>query len=130
MTEISTLNVTTPVRTHIRRLSGIAERHQAQILLLEEEMQEIKAVNAQRKVRQGGKRIILKGTPVASTEAIEKALREAERVTKAKKKTQRKGTKKQVIPSEDEMENSDDDDDDALEPSELEMLDCIEVAES
>jgi hypothetical protein len=130
MTEISTLNVTTPVWTHIRRLSGIAERHQAQILLLEEEMQEIKAVNAQRKVRQGGKRIILKGTPVASTEAVEKALREAERVTKAKKKTQRKGTKKQVIPSEDEMENSDDDDADALEPSELEMLDCIEVAES
>jgi hypothetical protein len=61
---------------------------------------------------------------------MEKVLWKAERVTKAKKKTQWKGTKKQVILSEDEMENSADDDTDALEPSELEMLDCIEVAKS
>jgi hypothetical protein len=110
-------------------LSGIAERYQAQIVILEEEMKAIKAVKAQRKAREGGKRIILKGNPVASTEAVEKALREAERATKAKKKTQRKGSKKQVIPSEDEMEDSANDDDDPLEPLELEMLDCIEVAE-
>ena len=128
MTEISILNIATPVRTHIRRLSGIAERHQAQILLLEEEMKEIKAVNAKRKAREGGKRLVLKGTPVASTEDVERALRAAESTTKAKKNTQRKGSKKQVIPSEDEMEDSMDDDHDALQPLECEMLDCIEVA--
>jgi len=55
MTEIFTLNVATPVLTHIRRLNGIAERHQAQRFLLEEEMQEIKVVNAQQKARKGGK---------------------------------------------------------------------------
>jgi hypothetical protein len=60
---------------------------------------------------------------------MERALQKVKRATKAKKKTQRTGSKKQIISSEDEMENSANDDDDTLEPLEVEILDCIEVAE-
>ena len=131
MTEISSQNIATPIQTHIRRLSGIAERHQAQLLLLEEEMQEVKAINARRKAREGGKRSVLKGTPVASTEAVRMALQKAEKATKDRKKPQQKKNKKHGILSKDEMDNSSEssaNDVDDLDHLELEMLDCIEVA--
>jgi len=75
-----------------------------------------------------GQVIIYIVIPVASTEAVRIALQKAEKVTKDKKKHQRKNGKKQSILSEDEMEDSSDNDVDASDHLELEMLDCMEVA--
>ena len=80
-----------------------------------------------------GKRHILKGKPVASTEAVEKALKELQEATdrKRKGKEKRKGkgkrAKKQVISSDDDIDSSTDVSSDIDEPLELNVFDCIEV---
>jgi hypothetical protein len=81
---------------------------------------------------EGGKRQILKNTPVTSTEEVEKALRKSEAATKAKKKgKKRKGKRapKHVVSSEDEASSSIDDSFDIERQTTPEILDCIEVAE-
>lgn len=127
LTEISTADISTPVKTHMRRLSGISERLQARVDILEVEVNEIKMVNAQRKERQCGKRLILKDTPVVSTEVVQKALAEAEKATKAKQKKKGRKCKQQTISSDEEEESSSDNSPDDLELLGPEVLDCIEV---
>jgi U3 small nucleolar ribonucleoprotein component len=76
--------------------------------------------------------MILKDTPVISTEGVEKLLREAEEATKTK--TKRKGKqrfkrgKKKAELNEEESETSTDDDIEDLDASRPELFDCIEVA--
>lgn len=133
LTEIANVAaVTTPYKTHIRRLCNFMEEIQAENVMLKVELQEVKEVNGHRKEREGGKHAILKNIPLASTEEVEKALRKAEAATN-KKKISKKGkgkrTKKQVVLSEDEIDSSTDDSSDVEEPLSPVLFDCIEVAE-
>ena len=98
-----------------------------EVKILEEEVTEIKEVNGKRKERASGKHLILKGTPVASTEAVHKAIADAERATKEKQKNKGKQPNRQTVVSEEEEESSLDDETDDLESLEHEMLECIEV---
>ena len=108
------------------------EEIQAENVMLKVELQEVKEVNGRRKEREGEKRAILKNTPLASTEEVEKALRKAEAATN-KKKLSKKGkgkrTKKQVVLHEDEIDSSTDDSSDIEEPLSPVLFDCIAVAE-
>ena len=108
------------------------EEYQVEKVMLKAELQEVKEIIGCRKEREGGKRKILKDTPVASTEEVVKALQKAKEGTngrkKAVKKTKQKGSKKQVESSEDEIESSTGDSSDILEPLGPHVFDCIEVA--
>ena len=127
LAEISVAEIATPVKTHMRRLSGITERLQARVDILEVEVNEIKMVNAKRKERQCGKRLILKNTPVVSTKTVQKALAEAEKATQAKQKKRGRKRKQQKISSDRDEENSSDESPDDLESLQPEVLECIEV---
>jgi hypothetical protein len=132
LNELAKTDITTPFKTHVRRLGHIRERYQAESLILKEELKDVKEVNGRRKAREKGKRMILKDTPVISTEGVEKLLREAEEATKAKAK--RKGKrrakrgKKKAESSEESSETSTDDDIEDLDALRPELFDCIEVA--
>ena len=54
--------------------------------MLKVELHEVKEINRHHKERDSGKHIVLKDTPVVSTEEVERALKKAEKVTKGKKK--------------------------------------------
>ena len=107
------------------------KRSQAEALMYKTELDDVKEINARRKERDSGKRHVLKDTPVASTERIERELRKHEEARNRKKKGKgiggRKRTKRQVVSSENEMDSSMDDISEAEEPLDLD-LDCIEVA--
>jgi hypothetical protein len=53
--KLSSTKVATPIRNHMRQLSGISERLQAQNTILQKVIRELKQVNEQRKERQSGK---------------------------------------------------------------------------
>ena len=80
--------------------------------------------------RESGKHHIVKMMPVASTETIEKALKECEEVTNRKRKGKGKGkpkhTKRQVVSIENDTD-SNIDSSDIKEHLDLEIFDCIEV---
>lgn len=59
----------------------------AENMILKIELQKSKDVLGSRKAREGGKRLVLKGQTVISTEEILKAIEEAELATENKKKT-------------------------------------------
>ena len=103
-------------------------------MLLKEELKDVKEVNGCRKAREKDKRMILKNTPVISTEGVEKLLREAEEATKAKTKwkgkQRAKRGKKKVEESAEESETSTDDDIEDLDALRPELFDCIEVAKN
>lgn len=90
----------------------------------------MKEIHAKRKERASGKRLILKGKVVVSTEEVYKALGEAEKATAAKKVKKGKGQKgrKRKIVSESEEETSSLGDLDDFSDSDVEILDCIKVA--
>ena len=131
LTEISNTGVGSPHITQIRRLCNFMEEYQAEAIMLKEELKDAKEINRCRKEREGGKRHILKDTPYASTEWIEKALREHEKDTKAKKKGKKcKGKRKvkQVVSSDDETDSYSDDSSHTQGPAMPKVFDCIEVA--
>jgi len=101
---------------------------QAEVLILKEELKEVKEINGCRKEREGGKCHILKDKTVASTEEIEKALRKHEEVIKAKKKGKGKCKVKQVVSSEDETDSNADDSSDSQGHRTPKIFDYIEVA--
>lgn len=111
---------------HVRRLSGMSEALQAETHILSKELDEIKAINAKRKERASGKRLILKGKFVVSTEDIQKALEEAEKATLAKKKKSSGGKKHKAL-----ADVRDDDftgnEDNVLQLPDNEIPDCIGV---
>jgi hypothetical protein len=130
LSSLASTNVEIQFKTHMRRLSGISERLQTEVTILQKELKEVKEIHAKRKERASGKRLILKGKVVVSTEEVYKALEEAEKATaskKAKKGTNgRKGRKRKVV-SESEEETSSLGDLDDPHDSDVEILDCIEV---
>jgi len=104
--------VPSPIRMHGRRLSGIAEQLHADNTVLRKENGELKGFLGKRAERQSGKRVVLKGKFVITTELMYKALAEAERKSK-KKVTKRK---KKVVGA-------------ASEEEELEVIEVLEVVE-
>ena len=74
----------TPARKFIPRLASTTERLLAENAILKLELQQTKAVLGSRKVRASGKRLVLKGKIVISTDEILKAIEEAEAATQAK----------------------------------------------
>jgi len=103
LAEISNSDIASPYKTQVRRLRNFMERYQAEALMYKMELDDVKEINARRKERDSGKRHVLKDTPVASTERIEKALKEHEEATNRKKKGKGEGkqkhTKRQVVSS-------------------------------
>jgi len=101
-------------------------------MILKRELDEMKAVHGKRKERASGKRLILKGKTIVSTEELRDALAEAEKATKSKKTAKRQKGKRQV---QDRDSSSSDGESKASEcarvptaPVDSEILDCIEVA--
>ena len=80
-----------------------------------------------RKERQSGKRLILKGKVLISTEGIRKALADAEAVTKAKKKKRTSKDRRRVESSDEESQGMSENDINVTDSQELEMSECIEV---
>jgi len=113
-----------PVKKHGRKLSGIAERLHANNTILRRENAELKKVIKTRKERLSGKRIILKGQIVVSTEEIARKLADAERATEEKKA--KPCQKKNKTAVRQQKRNNDELDEDS-EAEEHEILDCIEV---
>ena len=76
-------------------MSGVSERLQAQVTILQKELNELKAIHCKRTKRASRKRHILKGTSVITTETIHKALQEAEKATRSKKGNKGKNVRKE-----------------------------------
>jgi DDE superfamily endonuclease len=74
----------TPARKFIPRLASTTQWLLAENAILKLELQQTKAVLGGRKVRTGGKRLVLKGKIVMSTEEILKAIEEAEAATQVR----------------------------------------------
>ena len=112
-------------------MSGIAERLGAEVTILKKELDEIKAVHSKRKERASGKRLILKGKVVISTEELVKQLEKADKVTKPRK-NKKPGKKKRRLNSDGDTTESEigehgspRDSPASVDP---EILDCIDVA--
>jgi len=112
-TEISNSDITSPYNTQVRQLSNFMERYQAEALMYKMELNDVKEINVRHKERESGKRHASNDTPVASTERIEKALKEHEEATNRKKKGKSKGkqkhTKRQVVSIDDDTDSNLDD---------------------
>jgi hypothetical protein len=74
LTDFASANVTEQHKIHVWRLSGITERLQTELTILKREVNEMKAIHGRRKERASGKRLILKGKTVISTERIAKSI--------------------------------------------------------
>lgn len=132
LTELANTSLKTPHKTHVQCVCNLLEEVQAENIILKVELKEVKEINARQKERECRKHMILKNTPVASTEEVEKALREAEALTNRKKPTKKgkeKRTKKPVVPSDEEVDSSVDYSSDVEEPPTPVVFDCIEIAE-
>ena len=118
----------TPIKNHARRLGGISERLQADNIILRTENKEMLERQEKQKERQSGKRLILKGKVVISTEEVRKALADAEAATKAKKKRKMPQGRKRIQSSDEESQDMSDSDMYVTDPQEVEMSECIEVS--
>lgn len=113
-----------PVRDYGRRLSGIAEYLHADNTVLRKENAEMKGMLNTRTKRASGKRVVLKGKFIVTTEPIHQSLANAER--KTKKRSSKGKQKKNKLPSEqDKMEVVKVLE--VFETEEHEMQDCIAV---
>jgi len=108
-----------------QRLSGIAEYFQADNAVLRKENGELKEFLNKRTERQSGKRVILKGKFVITTEQIYKDLADAERKTKLSKKKRKRS---RAVSEEEELELLEVFD--VVENKEREIQDCIAVQQS
>jgi hypothetical protein len=88
LNEILIINqpLNTPARKYIPRLAAMVEQLLAENTLLQYEVKRCTDVLGARKTRQGGKRMILNGAVVISTEEFYLAILAAEEATKKKKK--------------------------------------------
>jgi regulator of replication initiation timing len=76
----------TPARKFIPRLASTAEWLLAENTILKLELKQCKDVLGSRKVRESGKRLVLKGKIIITTEEILKAIEETEAATQNKRK--------------------------------------------
>jgi hypothetical protein len=105
----------------------ISERLSAHNSILQKELADLHHLNSQRKERQSGKHLVLKGKVVVSTDEIRKALENAERITKDRKQKKAAMQRRKTALSND-VEDVEDVSDDENSIPECELLDCIEVA--
>ena len=115
---------------YIRKLSGAS---QAEVTILRKELDELKEIHSEWKERASGKRRILKGTSVITTETIHKVFEEVEQATRSKGTKGKKGKKgkkrkKHEISSESEQEDGISDSLNPWDVGDPEILDRIEVA--
>jgi hypothetical protein len=100
-------NVQPIFRNHIQRLSGISERLQAPVTILQNELSEIRAVNNnKRKERASDKRNTLKEKPVLSLEEVLQAVKDTDEVTASKKPKERMRKKRRKLSSKKRQERS------------------------
>lgn len=78
LTNFASANVREQHKIHVRRWKGIIARLQTELTILKKEVKEVKAIYGQRKERASGKRVILKGKTVISTEKFQNALEEGD----------------------------------------------------
>jgi hypothetical protein len=105
-----------PIRKSICRSIGYGEHYQAANTILQRENKELRDLLSARKERQSGKRLILKGKFIVSTEEVYQKLLAAQIATQEKqaKKGKRKGKSSQTAPvdveedSEEELPEVDD----------------------
>ncbi len=113
----------TPARKYVPQLASTAEWLRAENVILKLELTNLKTLLNNRKLREGAKRLILKGKIVISTKEILKLIEEAEAAMKNKKKTTGRpcGRPRKIVPEEtivileedkNEKETSEDDSDD------------------
>ena len=88
----STLN--SPIRKSICRSIGYGEHYQASNTILQRENKELRALMSARKERQSGKRLILKGKFIVSTEEVYQKLLAAQIATEEKQAKKGKGKRK------------------------------------
>ena len=89
--ELSNTTLASPVKRHARQLSRVAEKLHAENSILRHENLELKQLINKRKERMSGKRLILKGKVIISTEEVHRKLIEAESATKTRKNKKSKG---------------------------------------
>ena len=91
----------------------------------------MKAVQSKRKERASGKRVILKGKTIVSTEEVQKALAKVENLTRKRQKAKPRKHKREALgsdmDSEDGEYNAPGSPKDSSELIDGEILDCIEV---
>jgi hypothetical protein len=95
LSTISCSNLNAEFKAHVQQLSNLTERLQTDVTILEKEL-EVWTIHIKRKERAAGKRIVLKGKTVISTEGIQKALEEAEQATRSKKQKKPKLRRRKV----------------------------------
>jgi hypothetical protein len=116
--------LSTPIRKHGKRLSGIAEHLHADNSILRRENTELKSVISKRKERMSGKRVTLKGKIIVSTEEVQQKLAQLERNTQVKKVRSRK---KKCPTQRPAFDTDEEDIDDESEIGGDQIQDCIEV---
>jgi len=121
---LSNATLATPIQKHGQRLSGVAEHLHTENSILRCENTELKQLVNKWKERMSGKRLILKGRIIVSTEEVYQKLTEAEKMTR-ERKTKKRKTKdnRATVNFEMDAENMEDNSDDELQ----EIRDCIEV---
>jgi hypothetical protein len=121
---LSKTTLATPIRKHARQLSSVAEKLHAKNSILQHENAELKQLINKRKERTSGKRLILKGKFIVSTEEVHRQLLEAEKATKERKNKKRK-TKRQRARID--VDTDAEDIEESAEHELPEIDECIEV---
>jgi hypothetical protein len=102
------------------------------VTILRKELHEMRVVHSKRKERASGKRLILKGKTIISTEELQKALLEAEKATKSKKGAKKRKSKTRMLNSNDRSFDHEGAASDSvmecIDTIDPEILDCVEVA--
>jgi len=88
-------NLDSPIRDSLRRGLGFGERFLATISILKTDNRELREHISNKKERESGKRVILKGKFIVSTEEVYEKIAEAEAKTKAKQ-DKKKGKKDKI----------------------------------
>jgi DDE superfamily endonuclease/Tc5 transposase DNA-binding domain len=112
----------TPARKYIHQLTAHAEKQQANAAIFKREALEAKAVLGARKERKSGKRVVIAGHTIISTEEIYQKVAEAERNTRAKKVGKKGKASAQLVNTSSEEEEEED-----QEPAPRVIRDCISV---
>lgn len=89
---IAKADLDSPIRNSVRRGLGFSERLHADKTILQRENRELRELISTRKERTSGKRVILKGKFIVSTEEVYAELAKAEALTEAKQR-KKKGKK-------------------------------------
>ena len=121
---LSNTAIASPIKKHARQLSSVAERLHAENSILRHENTELKQIINKRKERTCGKRVILKGKVIITTEEVQRQLMEAERATKERKNKKRKKGHQRASH---DIEVDAEDIEDCAEDEQQEIDDCIEV---